>query len=100
MRDWWLVSHAHGSAWHAVVSRRPLDNQALQLTPSSVRSCLAVRRNSSHCIPEESGEDLEEILKVSRLTGAERCKGQEHGGKAGGVEKAQIAQTRKTCMAG
>jgi hypothetical protein len=77
-----------------------MPNKGLQATAYSVRSSLAVRRNSSHCIPEESGEDLEEILKVSRLTGAERCKGQEHGGKAGGVEKAQIAQTRKTCMAG
>jgi hypothetical protein len=44
----------------------------LQATAASVRSCLAVRRNSSNCIPEESGEDLEDILKVSRLTGAER----------------------------
>jgi hypothetical protein len=77
-----------------------LPNHRLQPTASSVRSYLAVRRNSSYCIPEESGEDLEEILKVSRLTGAERCKGQEHGGKAGGVVKAQIAQPRKTCMAG
>jgi hypothetical protein len=83
-----------------VVERRNQPNKRMQVTANSVRSFLAVRRNSSHCIPEESGEDLEEILKVSRLTGAERCKGQEHGGKAGGVEKAQIAQTRKTCMAG
>ena len=75
-------------------------NQGVQATAYSVRSCLAVRRNSSNCIPEESGEDLEDILKVSRLTGAERCKGQEHGGKAGGVEKAQTSQTHKTCMAG
>jgi hypothetical protein len=75
-------------------------NKGLELTAASVRSYLAVRRNSSNCIPEESGEDLEDILKVSRLTGAERCKGQEHGGKAGGVEKAQTSQTRKTCMAG
>ena len=72
---------------------------ALQPTASSVRSCLAVRRNSSHRIPEESGEDEEDILEVSRLTGAKRQKGREHGGKAGGAEKAQTAQTRKTCMA-
>jgi hypothetical protein len=49
--------------------------------------------------PRISGKDLEEILEVSRLTRAERQKGQEHGGKAGGVTKAQTAQTRKTCMA-
>ena len=76
-----------------------LPNQPLQPTPYSVRSCLAVRRNSSNRIPEESGEDLEDILEVSRLTGAERQKGREHGGKAGGAEKAQTAQTRKTYMA-
>ena len=74
-------------------------NQGVQATAASVRSCLAVRRNSSNRIPDESGQDLEDILEVSRLTGAERQKGREHGGKAGGAEKAQTAQTRKTCMA-
>jgi hypothetical protein len=86
--------------WRVRALTRIGPNKGLQPTPRSLRSCLAVRRNSSYRIPEESGEDLEEILKVSRLTGAERCKGQEHGGKAGGVVKAQIAQTRKTCRAG
>lgn len=43
-------------------------NKGLQATANSVRSCLAVRRNSSNRIPEESGEDLEEVLEVSRLT--------------------------------
>ena len=75
-------------------------NNRVELTGNSVRSYLVVRRNSSHRIPEESGKDWEDILEVSRLTGAERCKGQEHGGKAGGDEKAQTAQTRKTCMVG
>ena len=73
--------------------------KGVQATANSVRSCLAVRRNSSNRIPDESGQDLEDILEVSRLTGAERQKGQEHGGKAGGAEKAQTAQTRKTCVA-
>jgi hypothetical protein len=76
-----------------------LPNKGLQATAASVRSCLAVRRNSSHRIPDESGEDEEDILEVSRLTGADRQKGREPGGKAGGAEKAQTAQTRQTCMA-
>jgi hypothetical protein len=71
----------------------------MQATANKLRSCLAVRRNSSHRIPDESGQDLEDILEVSRLTGAERQKGQAHGGKAGSAEKAQTAQTRKTCVA-
>jgi hypothetical protein len=37
-------------------------NKGVELTASSVRSCLAVRRDSSNRIPEESGEDLEDIL--------------------------------------
>jgi hypothetical protein len=37
-------------------------NKGLELTASSVRSCLAVRRNNSHRIPDESGEDSEDIL--------------------------------------
>ena len=77
----------------------PAPNQGVHLTASSVRSCLAVRRKSSTRIPEESGKDWEEILEVNRLTRAERQKGQQHGGKAGGVGKAQNAQPRKTCMA-
>ena len=77
-----------------------LPNKGMQATGNSLRSCLAVRRNNSHRIPDESGEDSEDILEVSRLTGAERQKGQAHGGKAGGAEKAQTAQTRQTCMGG
>ena len=72
----------------------------MQATGNSLRSDLAVRRNSSHRIPDESGEDVEDRLEVSCLTGAERQKGQAHGGNAGGAEKAQTAQTRKTCMVG
>jgi hypothetical protein len=34
----------------------------LQVTAYSARPCLAVRRNSSHRIPDESGEDSEDIL--------------------------------------
>jgi hypothetical protein len=34
----------------------------VQATAASVRSCLAVRRNNSHRIPDESGEDSEDIL--------------------------------------
>jgi hypothetical protein len=90
----WSVQLARQSTLrHRVAARRPGDGY-------SVRSCLAVRRNSSHRIPDKSGEDSEDILEVSRLTGAERQKGQAHGGKAGGAEKAQTAQTRKTCMVG
>src|SRR5713226_2688439 len=77
----------------------PEPNKGMELTTYSVRSCLAVRRNSSNRIPDESGQDLEDILEVSRLTGAERQKGQAHGGKAGGAEQAQTAQPRKTCVA-
>jgi len=40
----------------------PPPNKGVQATANSVRSCLAVRRNSFYRIPEESGEDLEEIL--------------------------------------
>src|SRR5712691_6429917 len=71
----------------------------MQATAGSVRSCLAVRRNSSNRIPDESGEALEDILSVSRLTGTERPQGPAHGGKAGGAEQAQTAQPRTTCMA-
>ena len=35
---------------------------AVEPTPTSVRSYLAVRRSSPNRIPEESGEDLEDIL--------------------------------------
>jgi hypothetical protein len=46
----------------AVLWEHTAPNHGLQPTPSSVRSCLAVRRDSSNRIPEESGEDLEDIL--------------------------------------
>ncbi len=77
-----------------------LGKRAVRQRALILPTCLVVRRNSSHRIPDESGEDSEDILEVSRLTGAERQKGQAHGGKAGGAEKAQTAQTRKTCMGG
>jgi hypothetical protein len=52
---------ARGWEWgYSGHASRP--NIGLELTAYSVRSCLAVRRNSSNRIPEESGEDLEDIL--------------------------------------
>jgi len=41
---------------------------------------------------------VEDIREVSRLPGAERQRGQEHGGKAEDEEKAQTSSFRKTCM--
>ena len=46
-------------------------NIALEPTPSSVRSCLAVRRDSSNRIPENRVGNRRNVPKVSRLTGAE-----------------------------
>jgi hypothetical protein len=46
-------------------------NNALQLTASSLRSCLAVRRDSSNRIPENRVGNRRNVPKVSRLTGAE-----------------------------
>jgi len=40
----------------------PRRTLAVEPTPYSLRSCLAVRRNSSNRIPTELGEDLEDIL--------------------------------------
>jgi hypothetical protein len=51
--------------------------------------------------PRESGWESEECPKGQPpYRSRNRQKGPEHGGKAGGAEKAQTSQTCKTCMAG
>ena len=80
--------------------RQRVRTPGLELTASSVRSCPAVRRDSSNRIPENRVGNRRNVPKVRRLTGSRnRQKGPEDGGKAGGAEKAQTSQTCKTCMA-
>jgi hypothetical protein len=50
---------------------RPQPNNRVQATAYSVRSCLAVRRDSSNRIPENRVGNRRNVPKVSRLTGAE-----------------------------
>jgi hypothetical protein len=80
---------------HPKRSRTTACSRRLPATARASR-CAAIAHTVS---PRISGEELEEILEVSRLTRAERQKGPEHGGKAGGVGKAQNTQTRKSCIA-
>ena len=53
----WRTEPQRGSEAPAIclLPTKTPPNQGLELTAYSVRSCLAVRRNSSNCIPDESG---------------------------------------------
>ena len=49
------LERSSAEEYQAAAESGTAPNKGLELTASSVRSCLAVRRNSSNCIPDESG---------------------------------------------
>jgi len=70
----WGGKGSYGNAYptrRVSVPTHAAPNHGLQATPSSVRSCLAVRRDSSNRLPANRVGNRRNVPKVSRLTGAD-----------------------------